>query len=94
MAVQRLCTIEDKPFLRALWQRCFGDTDSFLDYYYDNRFYPEYTVCTIEDDKLVVTYENATGNKAINGFKVVETYQYVDDQLRWSATVENTDTSF
>ena len=53
MAVQRLCTIEDKPFLRALWQRCFGDTDSFLDYYYDNRFYPEYTVCTIEDDKLV-----------------------------------------
>ena len=43
MAVQRLCTIEDKPFLRALWQRCFGDTDSFLDYYYDNRFYPEYT---------------------------------------------------
>lgn len=45
---------------------------------------------SIEDDKLVVTYENATGNKAINGFKVVETYQYVDDQLRWSATVENT----
>ena len=45
---------------------------------------------SIEHDKLVVTYENATGNKAINGFKVVETYQYVDDQLRWSATVENT----
>lgn len=67
MAVQRLCTIEDKPFLRALWQRCFGDTDSFLDYYYDNRFYPEYTVCTIEDDKLVNAMYSFPVNMYIRG---------------------------
>ena len=36
---------------------------------------------SIEDDKLVVTYENATGNKAINGFKVVETYRLVDERF-------------
>lgn len=53
MAVQRFCTMEDKPYLRALWQLCFGDSDSFLDYYFEKRFCPEYTVCTIEDDKLV-----------------------------------------
>ena len=53
MAVQRICTMEDKPYLRALWQSCFGDSDSFLDYYFEKRFIPEYTVCTIEDDELV-----------------------------------------
>ena len=35
MAVQRICTMEDKPYLRALWQSCFGDSDSFLDYYFE-----------------------------------------------------------
>ena len=45
--------MEDKPYLRALWQSCFGDSDSFLDYYFEKRFIPEYTVCTIEDDELV-----------------------------------------
>ncbi|MFR7957953.1 MAG: DUF5695 domain-containing protein [[Clostridium] leptum] len=45
---------------------------------------------SIDGDKIVVTYENATGDKAISGFKVVETYQYVDEQLHWEVTVENT----
>ena len=53
MAEQRICTMEDKPYLRALWQRCFGDSDSFMDFFFEKRFFPEYTVCTIEDDKLV-----------------------------------------
>ena len=45
---------------------------------------------TVEDDKVVVTYKDAAGDKAISGFTVVETWQYVDNQLRWSVTVENT----
>lgn len=53
MAVQRICTMEDKPYLRALWQRCFGDSDSFLEYYFEKRFCPEYSVCTIENNELV-----------------------------------------
>jgi len=53
MAVQRICTMEDKPYLRALWQMCFGDSDSFLEYYFEKRFCPEYTVCTIENEELV-----------------------------------------
>lgn len=53
MAEQRMCTMEDKPYLRALWQGCFGDSDSFLDFFFEKRFFPEYTVCTIEDNKLV-----------------------------------------
>jgi len=53
MAVQRFCTMEDKPYLRALWQACFGDSDSFLEYFFEKRFCPEYTVCTIENEELV-----------------------------------------
>lgn len=67
MAVQRLCTMEDKPFLRALWQMCFGDSDSFLDYYYEKRFYPEFAVCTIEDDKLVNAMYSLPVNMYIRG---------------------------
>lgn len=44
----------------------------------------------LDGDKIVVTYENATGDRAISGFKVIETYQYVGDQLRWEITLENT----
>lgn len=67
MAVQRICTIEDKPYLRALWQKCFGDSDGFLDFYFEKRFYPEYAVCTIEDDKLVNAMYSFPVNMYIRG---------------------------
>lgn len=42
------------------------------------------------DNKVIVTYENATEEKGIKDFKVIETYSLVDNQLRWEITVENT----
>ena len=47
---------------------------------------------TLDGNKIVVTYENATGNKAIKDFKVVETYSIVGDKLKWDITVTNTNT--
>ena len=44
MAVQRICTMEDKPYLRALWQSCFGDSDSFLDYYFADYWYYQFLI--------------------------------------------------
>lgn len=67
MAVQRVCTMEDKPYLRALWQMCFGDSDSFLEYYFEKRFCPEYTVCTIENDELVNAMYSFPVNMYIRG---------------------------
>lgn len=67
MAVQRICTMEDKPYLRALWQRCFGDSDGFLDFYFEKRFYPEYAVCTIEDENLVNAMYSFPVNMYIRG---------------------------
>ncbi|MDD3413178.1 MAG: DUF5695 domain-containing protein [Lachnospiraceae bacterium] len=42
------------------------------------------------DNKVIVTYENATGEKAINDFKVTETYSLEDGKLRWETTLKNT----
>lgn len=44
----------------------------------------------LDGDKVVVTYENATGEKAINTFKVTETYSLDGDKVRWETTVTNT----
>jgi hypothetical protein len=48
---------------------------------------------SLSNDKVIVTYEKATGEKAIKDFKVVETYSLVGDKLRWDITVTNTNTS-
>lgn len=43
------------------------------------------------DNQVVVTYENATEEKGIKDFKVVETYSLeADGKLRWEITVTNT----
>lgn len=45
------------------------------------------------DNKVVITYENATEEKGINDFKLVESYYLEDDQLKWDITVENNNAS-
>ena len=67
MSTQKICSVEDKPFLRGLWKECFGDSDSFLDFYFDKRFYPEFTVCTIEDSKVVNAMYSLPVNMRIRG---------------------------
>lgn len=44
----------------------------------------------LDGNKVVITYENATEDKGIKDFKLVETYSLVDDKLRWEITVTNT----
>ena len=36
--------------LRQLWQTAFGDTDDFLDSFYDTAFAPENCLCIFEND--------------------------------------------
>lgn len=45
----------------------------------------------LTDNKVVVTYENATEEKGIKSFNLVETYSLTaDGKLRWEITVTNT----
>lgn len=51
--IYRVCTAEDAPQLQSLWKLVFGDTDSFLAFYFAHRFVPAYSVCTELDGNIV-----------------------------------------
>lgn len=53
MTTYRVTTTQDIPQLRCLWQTCFGDTDSFLDFFFGQRFVPNLSVCTEVDGVIV-----------------------------------------
>jgi predicted acetyltransferase len=36
----RLLTEEERPLAKALWKQAFGDTDAFIDWYFDNKVLP------------------------------------------------------
>jgi len=44
---------EDRERVRFLWKYCFGDSDAFLDYFFDKYYKEENTPCVIEDGKIV-----------------------------------------
>ena len=52
MAV-RLATAADRSALKALWQVCFHESEPFLDWFFDNRFLPEYCVLVTEGDQVL-----------------------------------------
>ncbi len=44
---------EDKKEFRSLWDKCFTDSIVFRDWFFENRFIPEYSICMEEDNKIV-----------------------------------------
>ena len=36
---------EDKKEFRSLWDKCFTDSIVFRDWFFENRFIPEYSIC-------------------------------------------------
>jgi len=50
MRLLRTAVYEDKKAFRQLWDLCFDDSKKFSDWLFDNRFVPEYSVCTEEED--------------------------------------------
>lgn len=44
---------EDRERIRFLWKYCFGDSDTFLDYFFEKYYKEENTPCIIEDGKIV-----------------------------------------
>ncbi|AGA69068.1 acetyltransferase [Desulfitobacterium dichloroeliminans LMG P-21439] len=52
MKKMRLAHSEDIVRLKEIWQRCFGDTDSFIDFYYTYRFKAEQTAVYLQDNSI------------------------------------------
>lgn len=45
MELLRVAQQKDMPEFYQLWKLCFGDSDSFCDWFFHHRFAPEYSVC-------------------------------------------------
>ena len=49
----RLTTSADIPQLKEIWKNTFGDSDSFVNWLFSQRFSPELSACAREDGKIV-----------------------------------------
>lgn len=49
----RTLTERDIPQLKTIWKEIFGDSDHFIDWYFQNRFFPEYSVCACTDERIL-----------------------------------------
>lgn len=49
----RVAVKEDKSEFYRLWQLCFGDSDAFCDWMFENRFYPELSTCINKGEQMI-----------------------------------------
>jgi ribosomal protein S18 acetylase RimI-like enzyme len=49
----RLARAEDLKELKEVWKLCFGDEDSFIDFYFENRDWQKETAVLIQDGRAV-----------------------------------------
>jgi len=59
MQTIRIATIKDKDSFRHLWDLSFNDTIRFRDWFFENRFFAEYSICIEEDNKIVSAVQSA-----------------------------------
>ena len=53
MTAVRIAKAEDKKAFYDLWKICFGDSDAFCDWFFRNRFAPDYSVVLETEGKIV-----------------------------------------
>ena len=53
MTAVRIAKAEDKKAFYDLWKICFGDSDAFCDWFFVNRFAPDYSVVLETEGKIV-----------------------------------------
>ena len=52
MAEVRVAEMKDKKDFYRLWQICFGDSDAFCDWFFENRFSPEHSIVLEAEGKI------------------------------------------
>ena len=52
MQETRVASVEDIQKFKKLWKDVFGDSDSFIDWFFKNRFQNDISVCTVVDGKI------------------------------------------
>ena len=59
MKIIRSATINDKDAFRHLWNLSFNDTINFRNWFFENRFIAEYSICIEEDNKIVSAVQSS-----------------------------------
>ena len=49
----RIAQPQDRDRFRNLWRICFGDSEAFMDWFFSERYFPEFSVCLLEDDVIM-----------------------------------------
>lgn len=49
----RTAVLNDKEAYRELWRICFGDSEQFMDWFFSERFFPEFSSCLLEDGVIM-----------------------------------------
>ncbi len=49
----RIAKQQDMDGFRNLWRICFGDSEQFMDWFFSERYFPEFSVCLLEDDVIM-----------------------------------------
>lgn len=49
----RIAKQQDMDGFRNLWRICFGDSERFMDWFFKERYFPEFSVCLLEDDVIM-----------------------------------------
>ena len=68
----RLAEKKDAGGFYRLWKLCFADSDSFCNWLFENRFYPQYSVCIEKDGEILsamqgVPYTIGVRGKSLRG---------------------------
>lgn len=58
---------EDKAGIRALWALCFGDTEQFMDWFFEARFSPAFSCCLLEDGAIMSALQSVPLHARIRG---------------------------
>lgn len=62
MITARLCKPDDKENIKRLWIELFNDSERFTDWFFENRFLPEYCACAYDADTLVSVMQSIPVN--------------------------------
>ena len=63
----RWATNDDREQIRALWDLRFGDPPRYMDWFFTQRFAPDYTSVSCEGDQLITSIQSFPLNMRIRG---------------------------
>lgn len=67
----RTATNADRAGIRALWKLCFGDTEPFMDWFFSERYFPEYSACLLEDGAVMSAMQGCPMHIRLRGETVL-----------------------